>query len=83
MQIIAVLYYVIIYSYLQKFFKLGILKTLHNLQENTFVGAYQPAACYFFNKRLRPFWKTVKSNIFTEHLETRPSVFMKDVCNIT
>ena len=30
--------WVIIYSYLHKFFKIGVLKTLHNLQKNTCVG---------------------------------------------
>ena len=30
--------WVIIYSYLQKFFNIGVLKTLHNSQKNTWVG---------------------------------------------
>ena len=30
--------WVIIYSYLHKFFKIGVLKTLHNLQKKTCVG---------------------------------------------
>ena len=37
-QIIIVLFWVIIYSYLQKLFKIGVLRTLHNSQENTCVG---------------------------------------------
>ena len=39
-QIFIVLFWVIIYSYLQKFFKISVLKTLHNSQENTCIGAY-------------------------------------------
>ena len=37
-QVITILFWIIIYSYLQKFFKIGVLKTLHNSQENTCVG---------------------------------------------
>ena len=37
-QTITVLFWVIIYSYWQKFFKIGVFKTLHNSQENTCVG---------------------------------------------
>ena len=55
-QIIIVLFWVIFYSYLQKFFKIGVLlKTFRNSQE-TPVSVFhfnQPVACYFFNKRLR------------------------------
>ena len=55
-KIIIVLFWVIIYSYLRMFFRIGVLKALHNLHENTCVGVSfnQPAACFFFSKRLWP-----------------------------
>ena len=55
-QIVVVLFWVIIYGYLQKFFKRRILKkpcTIHRktpLLESLF---NQPVVCYFFNKKLR------------------------------
>ena len=53
---IILLVWAIFYSYLQKFFKIGVLlKTFHNSQE-TPVSEFHfnlPVACYFFNKRLR------------------------------
>ena len=55
-QIIIVLFWVIFYSYLQKFFRISvILKTFHNSQETPVSEFHfnQPVACYFFNKRLR------------------------------
>ena len=55
-QIIIVLFWVIFYSYLQKFFRISvILKTFHNSQETPVSEFHfnQPVACYFFNKRHR------------------------------
>ena len=55
-QIIIVLFWVIIYSYLQKFFNIGDLKLCtirRKIHESEFLFN-QPAACYFFSKRLRP-----------------------------
>ena len=55
-QIIIVLFWVIIYSYLQKFFKIGVLKELCTIRRKTLVlesHFNQPVSCYFSNKRLR------------------------------
>ena len=53
---VIVLFWVIFYSYLQQFFKIGVvLKTFHNSQEAPVSEFHfnQPVTCYFFNKRLR------------------------------
>ena len=55
-QIIIVLFWVIFYSYGQKFLNIVVLlKTFHNSQETPVSEFHfnQPVACCFFNKRLR------------------------------
>ena len=54
-QIIIVLFWVIIYSYLQKFLKIGVLKNF-TIHRKTLASEFlfnQPVAWYFFNKRIR------------------------------
>ena len=51
-----VLFWVMFYSCLQNFFKIGVLlKTFHNSQKTPVSEFHfnQPVACYSFNKRLR------------------------------
>ena len=85
---IIVLIWVIIYSYLQRFFKIGVLKTLYTIHRKTTVSESlfnQPVSCYFFNKRLRRFLvdiaKLSRTPFLQEHLETPDSVFMEHICN--
>ena len=88
MKQIIVLFWVIIYSYLQRFCKLGFLKTLYTIHRKTTVLESlfnQPVACYFFNKRLRRFLvdiaKLSRTPFLQEGLETPDSVFMEHICN--
>ena len=77
-----VLLWVIIYSYLQRFFKVGVLKTLCPIHRKTTVLESlfnQPVPCYFFNKRLRRV--LFKNTIFAKLLDTSNSAFMEHICN--
>ena len=81
-------YWVIIYSYLQRFFKVGVLKTLYTIHRKTSVSKFlfnQPVSYYFFNKRLRRFLvdivKLSRTPILQELLETPDFVFMEHICN--
>ena len=85
---IIVLIWVIIYSYLQRFFKIGVLKTLYTIHRKTTVSESlfnQSVACYFSNKRLRRFLvdiaKLSRTPFLQEHLETPDSVFIEHSCN--
>ena len=85
---IVVLFWVIIYSYLQRFFKVGVFKTIyiiHRKKSCAGVSFQSAVACYFFNKRLWRFLvyiaKFSRSPFLQEHLETSDSVFMEHVCN--
>ena len=85
---IIVLIWVIIYSYLQRFFKIGVLKTLYTIHRKTTVSESlfnQPVACYFFNNWLRRFLadiaKLSRTPFLQEHLVTPDSVFMEHVFN--
>ena len=52
---IIVLFWVIIYSYLQRFFKISVLKILYTIHRKITVSESlfnQPVACYLFNKIL-------------------------------
>ena len=82
--------WVIIYSYLQIFFKIGVLKTLYTIQRKITVSESlfnQPGACYFLNKRLRhrrflvDIGKLSSTPFLQKHLETLDSVFMEHICN--
>ena len=82
---IIVLFWVIICSYLQRFFKIGVLKTLYTTHRKTTVSESlfnQPVACYFFNKRLwhRCFLVDIaelsRALFLQEHLESLDSVFV-------
>ena len=71
----------LIYRYLQKFFKTDVLKnfaqfTGKHLSQSLFLISQWPAS---FLKRD---FETVKSTIFTEHLESHAFVFMENICNI-
>ena len=82
-------YWVIILShYLQRFFKVGVLKILCRIHRKATVSESlfnQPVSCYFFNKRLRRFLvdivKLSRTPLLQEHLETPDSVFMEHICN--
>ena len=87
---IIVLIWVIIYSYLQRFFKIGVLKTLYTIQRKTTVLESlfnQPVACYFFNKRFQhrrflvDIAKLSRTPFLQEHLEAPDSVYMEHICN--
>ena len=80
----------LIYSYLHRFFKIGVLKILYTIQRKTTVSESlfnQPVACYFFNKRLQnrrflvDIAKLSRTPFLQEHLETPGSVFMEHICN--
>ena len=82
--------FVIIYSYLQRFFKIGLLKTLYTIHRKTTLSESlfnQPVTCYFFNKRLRhkrflvDIAKLSRTRFLQEHLKTPDSVFMEHICN--
>ena len=86
---IIVLIWVIIYSYLQSFFKIRVLKMLCTIQRKTTVSESlfnQPIACYFLNKRLphRCFLvdiaKLSRAPFLQEPLETPDSVFTVHIC---
>ena len=87
---IIVLIWIIIYSYLQRFFKIGVLKTLYTTQRITTLSESpfnQPVAYYFINKRLRhrrflvDIAKLSRAPFLQEHLETPDSLFMEHICN--
>ena len=87
---IIVLIWVIIYSYLQNFFKIRVLKMLYTIQRKTTVSESlfnQPIACYFFNKRLRHrrflvgIAKLSRTPFLQEPLETPDSVFTVHIRN--
>ena len=76
------------HSYLQRFFKVGVLKTFCPIHRKTTVLESlfnQPVSCYFFNKRLRRFLvdiaKLSRTPFLQEHLETPDSVFMECITN--
>ena len=86
---IIVLIWVIIYSFLQSFFKIRVLKMLYIIQRKTTVSEplfNQPIACYFFNKRLRhrrflvDIAKLSRAPFLQEPLETPDSVFTVHIC---
>ena len=81
-------FWVINYSYLQRFFKIAVLKTLYTIHRKITVSESlfnQQVACYSFNKRLRRFLvdiaKLSRTPLLQEHLETPDSVFMEHTCN--
>ena len=83
-----ILFWVIIYSYLQRFFKVGVLETLYTIHGKITVSRSlfnQPVASYVFNKRLRGFLvdiaKLSRTPFLQEHLETPDFVFMEHICN--
>ena len=79
---INVLFWVIIYSYLQRLFKVGVIKAICPIHRKTTVLDSlfnQPVSWYFFNKRLRRV--LVKKTIFAKLLDTSDSVFMEHICN--
>ena len=87
---IIVLFWVIIYSYLQRFFKIGVIKTLYTIHRKATVSESlfnKPVACYFFNEILRQrcFLKDIaklsRTPVLHEHLKTPDSVFMEYICN--
>ena len=87
---IIVLIWVIIYSYLQRFFKICVLKTLYTIQRKTTVSESpfnQAVACYFINKRLRhrrfllDIAKLSKTPFLQGQLETPDSLFTEHICN--
>ena len=87
---IIVLFWVIIYSCLERFFKIGVPGTLYTIHRKTTVPESffnHPVACLFFNKRLRhrPFLvdiaKMLRTPFLQEHLETPDSVFIGYICN--
>ena len=72
-----------------RFFKIGVLKTLYTIQRKTTVSESpfnQPVACYFINKRLRhrrflvDIAKLSRTPFLQEHLETPDSLFMEHMC---
>ena len=85
---IIILFCVIIYSYLQRFFKVSVLKTLCPIHRKTAVLEslfIQQVSCYFFIKRLRRFLvdiaKLAGTRIFIKLLETPDSVLMEHIYN--
>ena len=85
---IIILFWVIIYSYLQRFFKVGILKTLYTIHRKRSVSKSrfnQPVFCYFFDKRLWRFLvdiaKLPRTPFLQELLETPDSIFMEHICD--
>ena len=88
---IIVFFGVIIYSYLGKFFKICVLKTLYTIyysKTTVPVSLFnQPVACYFFIKRLRhrcflvDIAKLPRTPFLQERLEAPNSVFMEHICN--
>ena len=87
---IIVLFWVIIYSYLERFFKIGVPGTLYTIHRKTTVSESffnHPVTCLFFNKRLQhsPFLvdtaKLLRTPLLQEHLETPDSVFIGYICN--
>ena len=83
-QIIA-LFWVIIYSYFKRFFKIGVLRTLYTIHSKTTVSESlfnQPVAGYFFNKRLRNIHFLVDIAKLRRTLLRPPdSAFIEHVCN--
>ena len=86
---IIVLFRAIIYSYLQRFFKIGVLKTLYTIYTKTTESEplfNQPVVCYFFNKRLQhrcflmDILKLSRTPFLQEHFDTPDSVFMEHIC---
>ena len=86
---IIVLFWVIIYSYLQRFFKIGVFKTLYTFHRKTTVLEFlfdQPIACNVFDKRLQhrrflvDIGKLSRTPTLQEHLETPDSVFTEHIC---
>ena len=86
---IIVLFWVIIYSYLQRFFKISVLKILYTIHRKITVSESlldQSVACYFFNKRFRhrhflvDITKLSRTPFLQEHPKTTDSVFMEDIC---
>ena len=71
------LYWVIIYSYLQRFFKVGVLETFYTIHRKTSVLK----SC----KRLRSFLEDIaklsKATFLQELLETPDSVFIEHIWN--
>ena len=87
---ITVLLWVLIYSFLQRFFKINVLKALYTIHKKTTVSESlfnKPIARYFFNKRLRykrflvDITKLSRTPYLQKHLETPNSVFMEHICN--
>ena len=85
---IIILFWVIIYSYLQSFFKVSVLKTLYTIHRKATVSeslVNQPVACYFFNKRFRCFLVDIpelsRTPFIQEHLQAPDSVFVKHICD--
>ena len=82
---------IIIYSYLQRFLEIGVLKTLYTIHWKTTYRSEslfnQPVTCYFFNKRLRharflvEVMKLSRTPFLQEHLETAASVFTEHICD--
>ena len=87
---IIVLFWVINYSYFQRFFKIGVFKTLYTIHRKTTVSESlfnEPLARHIFKKGLQHrcflagITKLSRTAVSQEHLETPDSVFMQHIWN--